>query len=35
VKILGVHEQIKEKAVFTRDPIDCESAIKARDNTLA
>jgi len=30
-----VHEQIKTKAVFTRDPIECESAIEARDTILA
>jgi len=30
-----VHERIKEKAVFTRDSIECESAITSRDNIFA
>jgi len=28
-------EQIKEKSVLTRDPFECESAIKAKDNILS
>lgn len=30
-----IYEEIKEKPGFTRDPIECASAIKARDNILA
>jgi len=30
-----VHEQLKEKPLFTRDQIEFESSIKARDNILA